>query len=64
MKNSDVVSFFEPILTTSRREKVPTSGARQGCQIFLGTTNQNEAKYTKRPKYIPNGHKIDQLAVK
>jgi hypothetical protein len=36
----------------------------QGCQIFLGTTYQNEKKYTKWPLNMTNGHKIYQLASK
>jgi hypothetical protein len=27
---------------------------RQGCQIFLGTKYQNEEKYTKLPRTLPN----------
>jgi hypothetical protein len=30
----------------------------QSCQIFLGTTYQIGKKCTKRPKKLPNGHKI------
>jgi hypothetical protein len=40
----------------------------QGCQIFLGTLNQNgkiltklTKKYTKRPLNTPNGHKIPNV---
>jgi gamma-glutamyltranspeptidase len=35
----------------------PVFALHQGCQIFLGTTNQNG-------KNIPNDHKIYQLATK
>jgi hypothetical protein len=37
---------------------------RQGCQIFLGTPNQNGEKYTKLPQNIPNVHSVYQMAVK
>jgi hypothetical protein len=30
----------------------------QGCQIFLGTTNQSGEKYTRISTKIPNGHKM------
>jgi hypothetical protein len=43
----------------------------QGCQIFIGTKYQNGGKiyqiaihYTKWSQNIPNGRKIDQMAVK
>jgi hypothetical protein len=34
-----------------------------GCQIFLGARCQNRKKCTKTGKYIPNDHKVDQMAV-
>jgi hypothetical protein len=39
-------------------------GSHQGCQIFLGTTYQNENKYTKTRTNIPNRNKIYQMATK
>jgi hypothetical protein len=36
----------------------------QGCQIFLGTTNQNGKKCTKIATKTPNGHKIFQKGPK
>jgi hypothetical protein len=50
------------------------ASAEQGCQIFLRTTYQNIPKrgklnqttttYTKWSQTVPNGRKIDQMAIK
>jgi hypothetical protein len=40
----------------------PETGEDQGCQIFLGATFPNRRKYTKRPRNIPNEHKINQMS--
>jgi hypothetical protein len=36
----------------------------QGCQIFLGTAYQNGKNIPNIPKYIINGHKIYEIAIK
>jgi hypothetical protein len=36
----------------------------QGCQIYLGTTYQNEEKFTKIAQNIPNYNKIPKMATK
>jgi hypothetical protein len=41
-----------------------TLGRKQGCQIYINKTNQNDEKWTQLPQNIPNGHKIYQMATK
>jgi hypothetical protein len=64
--NSRVVGLAPGVVTIDRR-----IGARQSCQIFLGTTYQKGGKiypittnYTKCPQSMPNGCKIDQMSIK
>jgi hypothetical protein len=54
---------FAAMLHTFKKA-LRVSGAKQGCQIFLGTIYQKGGKYTKVPQNMPNVHKIYQMAAK
>jgi hypothetical protein len=36
----------------------------KGCQIFLDPNKQKREKYTKGPQTTPNGHALNQMAIK
>jgi hypothetical protein len=59
-----ISSYFLPRNLNDFHQGSSQCTARQSCQIFLRTTYQMTAKYTKWPRNIPNSHKIYQMATK